>query len=307
MRDGDARERDGDADVKDQRTDEHDAQHAKARDQRAGEERRPEHADDVPAYDHRRITKRMPAKPHREGRRNHQQVHHAVTDGGGGHRHKKRRLHGDLAHRPDRSGQFCLARRWNVQPAQQHDHHDEEKNQRQVGTHILRREEVDRALTELRPDNAPDQAPRENQRNRPRLEIVLASVGGGKAVILPEGGIDTEQRPQYPGERTDGETGAASEAAHQHRSGYGAQRRPHHPAGHRQRGEGLVRRKRVSGEAVERDDGGVVGEQQRLAGGEQRDVLLGGVHAFRGHCGRGKAAAAVWLRQIIEGESVLRP
>jgi len=56
------------------------------------------------------------------------------------------------------------------------------------------------------------------------------------------------------------------------RSRHGGDRAAQDPAGDRQRGERLDWREREPGEAVDRDQRGVVGEQHRLAGCEQPDV-----------------------------------
>ena len=97
---------------------------AKAPDQRAGKERRCEHADDVPLEDECRIAKRVLAHVHGDRRRRHEQVHDAVAAGSGKHGDDEGGLAGDFAQRAASCVLLEFAQWRNLQAADQQ-HGDE--------------------------------------------------------------------------------------------------------------------------------------------------------------------------------------
>ena len=89
---------------------------------------------------------------------------------------------------------------------------------------------------------------------------------------------DGERAAADVDERAGHEAAAAADPRHPQRHRHRRQRRAQHVGRRAQRGERLRVDQRIADEAVHRDEPGGVGQQQRLAAGEQEDVAVGSGH-----------------------------
>ena len=163
-----------------------------------------------------------------------------------------------------------------------------------------RREAADRGA-----EDAADQAAGEHQRDRGRLEVRRSpcprrrsgSTGHRRCRRPTPACRSTAARsfachiaaahssaPTTPQQDARGEAALAAHALHVQRCRHGGERAAQDPGGHRQRGEADVGRERKPRQAVDGDERRIVGEQHRLAGGEQPDVALRGTVHCLAYC-----------------------
>ena len=236
----------------------------------------------------------MAAQPHRQRRRSHEQAHHPVTERRAGHGDDERRLRRDLRERPDRLVALGGAGLGDADEGEQRHGDQAEHDQRGVSAEKGHGEHVPGVLAHLGAEDAADKAAGQHQRDCLGFEVETRCVGGGEAVILAERIVDSEhqdacaQQPeavQPQGEAAYAcaddthrsanlETGLPAEPLHEKRGRQRGQRRPDHVSGGRQGGQRLVVGQRKTRQRGQRDQGDIVGEQHRLAAGQQGNVLL---------------------------------